>query len=57
MPSERSLSRKLNDLGFKPRRVAKSKPLRKVPETDAIVQRDAPGDGATGLLSALSQQI
>ena len=36
VPSERTLSRKLNALGFQPRRVAKSKPLRKVPETDAI---------------------
>ena len=31
VPSERSLRRKLSALGFKPRRVAKSKPLRKVP--------------------------
>ena len=38
VPSERSLRRKLSALGFKPRRVAKSKPLRKVPETDAIFQ-------------------
>jgi hypothetical protein len=38
LPSERSLSRMLNKLGFKPRRVAKSKPLRKVPETDAIFE-------------------
>ena len=38
VPSERTLSRKLNDLGFKPRRVAKTKPLRKVPETDAIFE-------------------
>lgn len=38
VPSERSLRRKLSALGFKPRRVAKSKPLRKVPETDAIFE-------------------
>jgi hypothetical protein len=38
VPSERSLRRKLTALGFKPRRVAKSKPLRKVPETDAIFE-------------------
>lgn len=38
IPSERSLSRMLNKLGFKPRRVAKSKPLRKIPQTDAIFQ-------------------
>lgn len=38
LPSERSISRMLGKLGFKPRRVAKSKPLRKVPETDAIFE-------------------
>ncbi|MDP1588575.1 MAG: hypothetical protein Q8M07_12570 [Prosthecobacter sp.] len=38
VPSERSLRRKLSALGFKPRRVAKSKPLRKVPQTDAIFE-------------------
>lgn len=38
LPSERSVSRMLGELGFKPRRVAKSKPLRKVPETDAIFE-------------------
>jgi len=38
VPSERSLRRKLSALGFKPRRVAKSRPLRKVPQTDAIFQ-------------------
>ena len=38
IPSERSLCRMLGKLGFKPRRVAKSKPLRKVPQTDDIFQ-------------------
>lgn len=38
LPSERSLCRMLGELGFKPRRVAKSKPLRKVPQTDAIFE-------------------
>jgi hypothetical protein len=38
LPSERSLCRMLGDLGFAPRRVAKSKPLRKIPETDAIFE-------------------
>ena len=38
IPSVRSLCRMLGDLGFKPRRVAKSKPLRKVPQTDAIFE-------------------
>ena len=34
IPSERSLCRMLSKLGFKPRRVAKSKPLRKVLSND-----------------------
>ena len=38
VPLERSLRHKLSALGFKPRRVAKSKPLRKVPQTDAIFE-------------------
>jgi Rhodopirellula transposase DDE domain len=38
LPSERSLCRMLSELGFKPRRVAKSKPLRKLPQTDAIFE-------------------
>jgi hypothetical protein len=38
IPSERSLCRMLSALGFKPGRVAKSKPLRKVPQTDAIFE-------------------
>lgn len=36
VPSERSLRRRLTALGYKPRRVAKSKPLKKVPQTNAI---------------------
>ena len=57
VPSERSLRRKLNALGFKPRRVAKSKPLRKVPQTDAIfdevhrINRQADADEGTIRLS------
>ena len=57
VPSERSLRRKLSALGFKPRRVAKSKPLRKVPQTDAIfeavhsINREADADGGTIRLS------
>jgi hypothetical protein len=52
-PSERTLRRKLNALGFKPRRVAKSKPLRKIKETDAIFEtvhrlnREADADPGT----------
>jgi hypothetical protein len=38
LPSERSLCRMLGELGFSPRKVAKSKPLRKIPETDAIFE-------------------
>jgi hypothetical protein len=57
VPSERSLRRKLSALGFKPRRVAKSKPLRKVPQTDAIfeavhrINREADADLGTIRLS------
>lgn len=57
VPSERSLRRKLSALGFKPRRVAKSKPLRKVPETDAIfdavhrINQEADADPGTVRLS------
>lgn len=36
LPAERSIRRMLDDLGFKPRRVAKTKPLRKIPQTNAI---------------------
>lgn len=56
-PSERSLRRKLSALGYKPRRVAKSKPLRKIPETDAIfdavhrINRAADADPGTIRLS------
>jgi Rhodopirellula transposase DDE domain len=39
LPSERSICRMLGELGFKPRRVAKTKPLRKIPETDAIFEK------------------
>ena len=57
VPSERSLRRKLSALGFKPRRVAKSKPRRKVPQTDAIfetvhrINREAGADDGTIRLS------
>lgn len=36
VPSERTLRRKMTALGFHPRKVIKSKPLRKIKETDAI---------------------
>lgn len=37
-PSARSLRRKLSALGFKPMTIRKSKPLRKIKETDAIFE-------------------
>ena len=63
VPSERSLRRKLSALGYKPRRVAKSKPLRKVPETDAIfeavhgINREADADGGTIRLSVDTKAV
>ena len=57
LPSERSLRRKLSALGFKPRRVAKTKPLKKVPETNAIfdevkrINKEADEDPGTVRLS------
>jgi hypothetical protein len=36
VPSERTLSRKLSEMGYFPRKVVKSKPVRKIPETNAI---------------------
>lgn len=38
LPAERSLCRMLGQLGFKPRRVATTKPLRKIPQTNAIFE-------------------
>lgn len=38
VPSARSLRRKLSALGYKPMKVRKSKPLRKIKETDAIFE-------------------
>jgi len=39
VPSERTLRRKLSEMGYKPQTVAKSKPIRKIPETDAIFKQ------------------
>lgn len=56
-PSERSLRRKLTEMGFYPRKVVKSKPKRKIKETDAIfdqvheINRDADSDLGTVRLS------
>ena len=63
VPSERSLRRKLTALGFRPRRVAKSKPLRKVPETNAIfdavhgINREADADEGTIRLSVDTKAV
>jgi hypothetical protein len=39
VPSERTLRRKLTAMGYKPQRVAKSKPIRKIKETDEIFEQ------------------
>ena len=39
IPSERSLRRKLTEMGYYPRKVVKSKPLRKIKETNAILHQ------------------
>lgn len=39
LPTERTINTKLNDLGYHPQKVAKSKPLKKIPETDAIFEQ------------------
>lgn len=39
VPSERSLRRKLSEMGFYPRKVVKSKPVRKIKETDGILDQ------------------
>ena len=36
LPCHRTISTKLNDLGYHPQKVGKCKPLKKLPETDAI---------------------
>jgi transposase len=38
LPCERTIRTKMNDLEFYPRRVAKSKPLKKLPQTNAIFE-------------------
>jgi len=39
LPSVRTICSKLNELGFPPRKVIKSKPVKKIKETDAIFER------------------
>jgi hypothetical protein len=54
LPSRRTINTKLNALGFRPQKVAKSKPLKKLPETDAIFAqvhaRNTAADTAEGVL-------
>jgi len=57
LPSERTLRRQLTALGYYPRRVAKSKPVRKIKETNAIfeqlhrIHRQADADPGTVRIS------
>jgi hypothetical protein len=39
LPTRRTISTKLNGLNFHPQKVAKSKPVKKIPETDAIFEQ------------------
>jgi hypothetical protein len=39
LPTSRTIANKLNELGYYPTRVVKSKPLKKIPETDAIFEK------------------
>jgi transposase len=39
LPVARTISNKLRDMGIRPQRVEKCKPLKKIPETDAIFQK------------------
>ena len=39
LPDRRTISTKLNELNFRPQKVAKSKPIKKIPETDAIFEQ------------------
>ncbi len=39
LPTERTIADKLNELNFRPQKVAKSEPIKKIPETDAIFEQ------------------
>jgi len=39
LPTERTIANKLNELNFRPQKVTKSEPIKKIPETDAIFDR------------------
>ena len=39
LPSEKTIGRRLNQLGYYPARIAKTKPLKTIPETNAIMKQ------------------
>jgi len=39
LPSEETIRRKLNELGYKLRKIEKTKPIKRIPETDAIFEQ------------------
>ena len=39
LPTERTIADKLNELNFRPQKVTKSEPIKKIPETDAISEQ------------------
>lgn len=39
LPSEQTIRRRLNELGYHPARIAKTKPLKTIPETQAILEK------------------
>ena len=39
LPSEQTIRRRLNQLGYYPARIAKTKPLKTIPETNAIMKQ------------------
>ena len=41
LPSEQTIRRRLTQLGYYPARIAKTKPLKTIPETNAILKQGA----------------
>jgi len=39
LPTERTINTKLNELDYRPQKVAKTKPVKKIPQTDAIFEQ------------------
>lgn len=39
LPTERTIANKLNDLNYRPQKVTKTNPIKKIPETDAIFEQ------------------